>query len=400
MFEDLEAVPGPSAIVFGDTQKINYLLSAIKHERSQQPVYVQIQTDQLRGRITFEQACDDLRYRCESNRADEMLNSQVKSSKVRGFIANAPDSLDSAGEPSGTGAASAPTALITSAAKRQNADPGKRVKKDPTPCLATGCTSTVPPHIRLCRLHYHECISGKQAKLPLRTGGTAHYDASTNKMIYSTTVIGANTASNTKKVTIRAGVALPLPPPGHTFPPCGGDPAMLGPLTLHVPVLPPHERDQTLPPHESSQTSLRINNVSTQLNEGRVNGDTRVAECDCTLALSSRSFRVEVGGVQSASVERVRYQNEVPSSTDLSSNSSSVVCLSCPVPALCTVFHVDSGAGQSICCNEDAFISLRACAIEVVGVSGSLAVYGVGTAVFVATDHLGATAILFLHNCL
>ena len=87
LFEDLEAVPGQSAIVFSDTQKINYyLLSAVKHERSLQSVYVQIQTDQLRGRITFEQSCDDLRYRCEANRADELLNTQVKGS-VKGLLA-------------------------------------------------------------------------------------------------------------------------------------------------------------------------------------------------------------------------------------------------------------------------------------------------------------------------
>jgi hypothetical protein len=56
MFEDLEAVPGQSAVVFSDTQKVNYLLCAIKHERSLQPIYVQIQIDQLRVRITFDQA--------------------------------------------------------------------------------------------------------------------------------------------------------------------------------------------------------------------------------------------------------------------------------------------------------------------------------------------------------
>jgi hypothetical protein len=87
LFDDLESVPGESAVVFSDTQTANYLLSAIKHERSLQPVYVQIQTDQLRGRITFEQACDDLHYRCETNRADELLNAQVKPTKVRGFLA-------------------------------------------------------------------------------------------------------------------------------------------------------------------------------------------------------------------------------------------------------------------------------------------------------------------------
>jgi hypothetical protein len=42
LFEDLEAVPGTSSITFGDTQKINYLLSAIRHERSLSSVYAMI----------------------------------------------------------------------------------------------------------------------------------------------------------------------------------------------------------------------------------------------------------------------------------------------------------------------------------------------------------------------
>ena len=148
MFEDLEAVPGPSAIVFGDTQKINYLLSAIKHERALQPVYVQIQTDQLRGRIAFEQACDDLRYRCESNRADELLNAQVKPAKVRGYLSiGCPDVATLDAESPASNNAPGTVALITSAAKRQNAGPGSRTKKEINPCLATGCSSTVPPHI-------------------------------------------------------------------------------------------------------------------------------------------------------------------------------------------------------------------------------------------------------------
>jgi hypothetical protein len=54
LFEDLEAVPGNAALVLNDTQKINYLLSAIRSERSLAPVYSQIQSDQVRGRITFE----------------------------------------------------------------------------------------------------------------------------------------------------------------------------------------------------------------------------------------------------------------------------------------------------------------------------------------------------------
>jgi hypothetical protein len=50
------------------------------------------------------------------------------------------------------------------------------------------------------------------------------------------------------------------------------------------------------------------------------------------------------------------------------------------------LFHVDSGAGQSLCSNKDAFISLQACAIQMIGVSGSFPILGLGTAMFVVVD--------------
>jgi hypothetical protein len=179
LFEDLAAVPGASAIEFSDTQKINYLLSAIRHERSLSSVYTQIQTDQIRGRITFEQACDDLRYRCECIRADELLDSSARPAKVRGFLTNVttddvtPDSTL--------------TALLTSAAKRQNGEalrPSRRPPKEQVQCLAKGCSTLTPPHLRLCRIHYHECIAGKNPSMALKTGDNAHYDASTNKVVF------------------------------------------------------------------------------------------------------------------------------------------------------------------------------------------------------------------------
>ncbi len=144
-----------------------------------QPVYVQIQTDQLRGRISFNQACDDLRYRCETNRADELLNSQLRPTKVRGLLAS--------GEIADTDDTPLPAsllALITTNNKRQHKeDP----KKDKALCHATGCKSTVPSHLKLCRLHYHECIAEKHPSLPLRTGGHARYDLATNKLVYPST---------------------------------------------------------------------------------------------------------------------------------------------------------------------------------------------------------------------
>jgi hypothetical protein len=98
LFEDLEAVPGNAALVLNGTQKINYLLSAIRSESSLAPVYSQIQTDQVRGRITFGQACDDLRFRCEALCADDLLHSAVQPTKVRGLLVMGDSSAPGPGE--------------------------------------------------------------------------------------------------------------------------------------------------------------------------------------------------------------------------------------------------------------------------------------------------------------
>ena len=63
-------------------------------------------------------------------------------------------------------------------------------------------------------------------------------------------------------------------------------------------------------------------------------------------------------------------------------------------------FFVDSGAGQCMCSCVEAFSSIRACAIIVVGVSGSLPIHGVGTAFFLVLDSLGEEIVIRIHNCL
>jgi hypothetical protein len=197
LFEDLEAVPGDSSMTFGNTQKINYLLSSIRHERSLAPVYVQIQTDQLRGRITFDQACEDLRARCEAMRADEILNTTVRTGRVKSFAAKTGSStLMIEEEPDQS------LALITTVNKRQNT----RVDLKQVECLEKSCTTLTPPHLRLCRLHYHECIAGKHPSMRLKTGDSATYDAKTNKIVFPHL---ANSATGNTKVRkgVRALVA-------------------------------------------------------------------------------------------------------------------------------------------------------------------------------------------------
>ena len=53
-----------------------------------------------------------------------------------------------------------------------------------------------------------------------------------------------------------------------------------------------------------------------------------------------------------------------------------------------------------MCSCPDAFLSLRPCAIEVVGVSGSLPIFGIGTAMFVVNALPDFPIVVLLHNCL
>ncbi len=53
-----------------------------------------------------------------------------------------------------------------------------------------------------------------------------------------------------------------------------------------------------------------------------------------------------------------------------------------------------------MCLCPDAFLSLRPCAIEVVGVSGSLSIFGVGTAMFVVTAASSLPVTILIHDCL
>ena len=53
-----------------------------------------------------------------------------------------------------------------------------------------------------------------------------------------------------------------------------------------------------------------------------------------------------------------------------------------------------------MCSCPDAFLSLRPCAVEVVGVSGSMPVFGIGTVVFVVRTSAGLPVVAMIHDCL
>jgi hypothetical protein len=108
IFEELEMVPGRSSLTMNDTQTIGYLLSGIRQETSLEAVYVSLQDKQLRGCVTFEEACEDLHTRCSAIRADELLATPVRGQRK---------------------------ALVTTQAKRQNKADSET---EMAPCLRKG----------------------------------------------------------------------------------------------------------------------------------------------------------------------------------------------------------------------------------------------------------------------
>jgi hypothetical protein len=195
LFEELELLPGNAAVTFVDTQRIGYLLNALRHEKEWDTVSSSITSSHIKGEITFRDACNELRYRCEAARAHDIMDKAVTGrKKIRGL----------AGKTQGTDEAEPDTiekmyTLLSTMAKRQNV-PGD--KKTPSgdekatdgdklgrrkfvsqPCLADSCTEET--RFSLCGLHYHSLISAKITTLKLRNGyGDATYDGTTNLIVY------------------------------------------------------------------------------------------------------------------------------------------------------------------------------------------------------------------------
>ncbi len=142
-----------------------------------------LQDKQLRGAITFEEACADLHHRCEAIRADELL-----ATSVRGQARN-------------------PKALVSTQGKRQNKVTSEI---EMAPCLQLGCDDMVKMYLPLCPLHYHQCISGKCSEVELKDGlGKAKFNGKTQVIDYPSTVPKnrfplqrAERPSNTRKVLV------------------------------------------------------------------------------------------------------------------------------------------------------------------------------------------------------
>ncbi len=152
-------------------------MGALRHETRWETVASAITSSQLRGEVTFRQACDELRFRCEATRVYEVIDKQVVNKrKVQGYSAKvlaeeAPDVAPVDDEVK---------AFISSMSKRLN-KPGEQhsgktdIKKaggkpkkvyEKRECLAKDCNaqSTFP----LCGIHYHSLVSGKSSVVELK----------------------------------------------------------------------------------------------------------------------------------------------------------------------------------------------------------------------------------------
>ena len=205
LFQELKMLPGDAAVTFIDTQQIGYLLNALRHEKEWEHVCSTITSRQIEGNITFRQACDELKFRCEASRVHELLDKPIKGKRVQGLVCKAEEGV----EPAVDSVSEKVLGLISSMSKRLNlegatpavAKDGKKGKKkvDRKECLVADCLElTAYP---LCPLHYHTLVSAKSSSLTLRNGyGDAIFDPLTNLIVYPARTPTDRLPSKVKKV--------------------------------------------------------------------------------------------------------------------------------------------------------------------------------------------------------
>ena len=192
LFQELRDLPGDAAVTFIDTQKVGYLVNALRHEKEWDYVCSAITSAQIKGGYSFHDACEELKIRCEASRVNDMLDRPVKGKRVKGLVSKGAagateDSVDS-------DLSTQVRNLISTFSKKHNSksekestdtasDKKTRRKRTTFPCLAAGCEEHTS--FPMCPLHYHSLLSGKSASVKLHSGyGDATYDAESQLVIY------------------------------------------------------------------------------------------------------------------------------------------------------------------------------------------------------------------------
>ncbi len=109
-------------MTFVDTQKIGYLLNALRHEADWDVVSSSITLAQIKGTITFREACEELKVRCETKRVHDLLDRPIKGRKVQGLVTQAHDT--DAKDDNTPVSDHAIKAFISTVSKRLNLDGG------------------------------------------------------------------------------------------------------------------------------------------------------------------------------------------------------------------------------------------------------------------------------------
>ncbi len=213
LFQDLRMLPGEAAIEFNDTQMINYLLSALRHEAEWETVGSYITSRQIQGDITFQSACNELRVRCEASRAQSIMDRPITQSKVRAHAAQIVEPALVTTPSTMEEYADKMFALVSTMSMKHNQpdvnkedgrEQGRRKPRPSYPCLASGCKEQT--RFPLCGTCYHALISGKHQTLDLINGyGVASYDAQTKLVLYPPKVPENRMPSNVRKVKAAAG---------------------------------------------------------------------------------------------------------------------------------------------------------------------------------------------------
>jgi hypothetical protein len=220
LFQKLRDLPGDAAVTFIYTQKVGYLVNALRHEREWDTVSSAITSAQIKGDYTFREACAELKFRCEASRTNDLLDKPVRGKRVKGLLTH---TTDESGKIEGDKEVSAQVmSLISSMAKKLNVDKAsdkpnvdkasdKKVRrKRPThPCLAHECAeqTTFP----ICPLHYHSLLSGKVTSVKLKNDyGDVTYNSTSQTVIYPPKVPENRLSAKQLEARIGAKAAIPL----------------------------------------------------------------------------------------------------------------------------------------------------------------------------------------------
>ena len=189
LFQELKDLPADASVSFNDTQKVGYLVNALRHEKEWDYVCSAITSAQIKGGYTFHEACSELKFRCEASRANDLLDKPVKGKRVKGLLSQSTVGGDQDNEAEQL--AASVMGLISSMSKKLNVenrnDKKGRRARPVHPCLAAGCEEQTS--FPLCPLHYHPLLSGKSTTVKLKNNyGDATYDSSSQSVRYPSKV--------------------------------------------------------------------------------------------------------------------------------------------------------------------------------------------------------------------